>query len=181
MPNDSITAPLSTLERFPAGSQRWDWGWPGACRKISPYYLLKGRVASLPLCRRLVNHHVWERGRKNCPISKAKPGFNEEIWQCFYFIFPGSLMPLSSGLLLLHCKAWMFIDFPLTLKQWGPLLSTYYVPGTVSGNLQVILKRSLQSKCYYARLINRKVKAQINEGICPTVPSGQLGFHARFL
>lgn len=180
MPNDSITAPLSTLERFPAGSQRWDRGWPGACRKISPYYLLKGKVASLPLCSRLVNHHVWEWGRRNLRISKAKPGFNEEIWQCFYFLFPGSLRPLSSGLLLLHWKEWMFIDFPLTLKQWLPFIKHLLCARHCARQFASDPETEPASKCDYAHLIKCQVKAQINQGICPTIPSGQLGFHSRF-
>ena len=42
------------------------------------------------------------------------------------------------------------------------------------------LNLSLQSKYYYAHLINREAKAQINEGICPKHPTDQLRFKPTF-
>lgn len=50
-------------------------GWPGACRKISPYYLLEGKVAFLSLCSRLVNHHVWEKREEKSSHFQSKARF----------------------------------------------------------------------------------------------------------
>lgn len=64
-----------------------------------------------------------------------KPDFNEEIWQYFYFIFPGCLVPLSSGLLLSVERNECLLTSCYHKNHGFYLLSTYYVPGTVPDNL----------------------------------------------